>query len=161
MLGKLSASSQLTYLILAHDHQIGGGLAEQSVVGESECFPIGSVPLKAAALLITGHGTALLAFTKVCPLDEGDCVIVIAGAGGNGLAAVQIAKNVFKAKVYVICDTDDSSSLIRDEGAHKSISVNEGLKKVYKFLDTGLQGKKVKCVYDAVGNGLMYIAADL
>lgn len=148
-------------LFLAHDHQIGGGLAEESVVNESDCFPIGSVRLKEAALLLNGHGTALLAFTKLCPLKENDCVIVIAGAGGNGLAAVQIAKNVFKAKVYVICDTDDSSTLIRDEGAHKSISVNEGLTKVYKFLETGLMGTKAKCVFDAVGNGLMYVAADL
>lgn len=61
----------------------------------------------------------------------------------------------------MICDTDDSSTLIRDEGAHKSISVNEGLTKVYKFLEIGLQDKKAKCIYDAVGNGLMYVAADL
>lgn len=145
----------------APDHQIGGGLAEETVVSELDCFQTGSVSLKDAALLIHGHGTAMLAFTKYYELQENDVVIVIAGPGGNGLAAIQLAKNVFKAKVYVIGDTDGTSNLIRDEGAHKSISVNEGLSKVYKFLETSLKGAKAKVVYDAVGGGLMYVAADL
>lgn len=114
-----------------------------------------------AAVLVKGHGTAFLAFTKYCELKENDIVIVIAGPAGNGLAAIQIAKNVFKAKVYVICDTDDTSALIRDEGAHKSISVNEGLGKVYRFFEDALKERKAKLVYDAVGDGLMYVAADL
>lgn len=146
---------------IEHDHQIGGGLAEQSVVSELDCFQIGSVSLKDAALLINGHGTALLAFTKYCELQENDVVIVIAGPGGNGLAAIQLAKNVFKAKVYVICDTEDTSALIRAEGAHKSVSVNVGLSKVYSFLETSMKDTKAKCVYDACGGGLMYVAADL
>lgn len=130
-------------------------------MSQLDCFHIGSVSLKDAALLVKGHGTALLAFTKYCPLVENDVVIVIVGPGGNGLAAVQLAKNVFRAKVYVICDTDDSSALIRDEGAHKSISLNEGLDKVYAFMETSLKGKKAKAVYDAVGGGLMYVVSDL
>lgn len=94
-------------------------------------------------------------------MKENDIVIVIAGPAGNGLAAIQIAKNVFKAKVYVICDTDDTSTLVRDEGAHKSISVKEGLRKVYKFFEGALKGRKARLVYDAVGDGLMYVASDL
>lgn len=146
--------------LLAPDHQLGGGLAQRSVVSELDCFSTGGVPPKQAAVLVNGHGTAYLAFTKYCPLQEDDIVIVIAGPGGNGLAAIQLAKNVFKAKVYVICNTEDTSSVIRDEGAHKSISINEGMSKVYKFLDSSLKGKRARCVYDAVGGGLMYLAAD-
>lgn len=41
------------------------------------------------------------------------------------------------------------------------ISVNEGLVKVYKYFDDALKGRKAKLVYDAVGDGLMYLAADL
>lgn len=140
---------------------MGGGLAEQCVVSEDECFDIGSVSLKNAAILLQGHGSALLAFTKYCELKENDIVIVIAGPGGNGLAAIQLANRVFKAKVLAICDTEDSSALIRDEGAYKSISVNEGLTKVYKFLDRALEGNKAKVVYDAVGGGLLHLTADL
>lgn len=128
---------------------------------EVDCFNCGTVSTKDAAVLVKAHGTAFYAFTKYCELKENDIVIVLAGAAGNGLAAIQIAKNVFKAKVYVISDTDDTSALIRDEGAHKSISVNEGLPKVYKFFVDALKGRKAKLVYDAVGDGLMYLAADL
>lgn len=141
--------------------RLGGGLADQCIVHEDECFNVGGVSLKNAAVLVQGHATALLAFTKYCQLNENDNVIVIAGPGGNGLAAIQLANSVFKAKVYAICDSEDTSALIRDEGAYKSIGINEGLSKVYKYLETNLKDNKAKVVYDAVGNGLLYVAADL
>lgn len=146
---------------IEHDHQIAGGLAQQTIVSQLDCFKIGSVSMKEAAMVVYGHGTALLAFTKYCPLQENDVVIVIVGPGGNGLAAIQLAKNVFKAQVYAICDTDDSSTLIRAEGAHKSISLNEGLDKVYASMATSFKDKKAKVVYDAAGGGLMYVVSDL
>lgn len=136
-------------------------MAEECVVSEDECFDVGSVSLRNAAVLLQGYGSALLAFTKYCELKENDIVIVIAGPGGNGLAAIQLASSVFKAKVLAICDTEDSSALIRDEGAFNSICINEGLSKVYKFLDKALEGKKAKVVYDAVGGGLLHLTADL
>lgn len=140
---------------------MGGGLAEECVVHEDECFDIGSVSLKNAAVLLQGHASALLAFTKYCELQADDIVIVIAGPAGNGLAAIQLASSVFKAKVYAICDTEDSSALIRNEGADKSISIHEGYAKVYSFLRKALDGKKAKLVYDGAGGGLIHLAADL
>lgn len=152
----------MTFIVFQTAHKdLGGGLAEECVVSEEECFDLGSVSLKNAAVLLHGHGSALLAFTKYVELKENDIVIVIAGPGGNGLAAIQLANSVFKAKVFAICDTEDSSALIRDEGAYNSISINEGLSKVYKFLDNALEGKKAKVVYDAVGGGLLHLTADL
>lgn len=82
-------------------------------------------------------------------------------SGGNGLAAIQLANSVFKAKVYAICDTEDTSALIRDEGAYKSISIMEGPSAVYKFLAKSFTDKKAKVVYDAAGGGLMHLVADL
>lgn len=111
--------------------------------------------------MVQGHAAALLAFSKYSQLDENDNVIVIAGPGGNGLAAIQLANSVYKAKVYAICDTEDTSALIRDEDAYKSIGINQGLNKVYKYLETNLKDNKAKVVYDAVGSGLLYVAADL
>lgn len=146
--------------VSAYRH-LGGGLADECVVNENECFDVGSVSLKNAAVLVNSHGTALLAFTKYCQLNENDIVIIIAGPAGNGLAAIQLASSVFKAKVYAISDTEATSALLRDEGAYKSISVNEGLGQVYKFLDKSLKGQKAKLVYDAVGGGLLYVTADL
>lgn len=81
--------------------------------------------------------------------------------GGNGLAAIQLANSVFKAKVYAICDTEDTSALIREEGAYKSISIKEGYSTVYKFLADSFTDKKAKVVYDAAGGGLIHLVADL
>lgn len=131
------------------------------MVSELDCFHTEDVSTKHAAVLINGHGSAYLAFTKYCQLKENDVVIVLAGSGGNGMAAIQLAKNVFRAKVYVITDTEANSSLIRDEGAHRSICSKEGLTKVYKSLESSFKDQKAKLVYDAVGQGLMYVAADL
>lgn len=149
-----------SYLLIAH-HYLGGGLAEECVVSEDDCFDVGSVSLKNAAVLLQGHGSALLAFTKYSALEENDIVIVIAGPGGNGLAAIQLANRVFKAKVYAICDSEDSSALIRDEGVCKTICINESTSKVYKFLDNALEGKKAKLIYDAVGGSLLHLTTDL
>lgn len=141
--------------------RLGGGLANECVLNENDCFDVGTVSLKNAAVMVQGHAAALLAFSKYSQLDENDNVIVIAGPGGNGLAAIQLANSVYKAKVNAICDTEDTSALIRDEGAYKSIGINQGLNKVYKYLETNLKDNKAKVVYDAVGSGLLYVAADL
>lgn len=136
---------------------MGGGLAEECVVSEDECFPVSSVSLRNAAVLPQGYGTALLAFTKFYELQEGDDVIIIAGSAGFGLAAIKLASSVFKAKVYAICDTEDTSALLRQEGAFASISVNEGLPNVYQFLVRYFKDKKAKLAYDSAGVGLFHV----
>lgn len=146
--------------LLAHRH-LGGGVAEECVVNEDECFEVSGISLQNAAVTLQGHGSALLAFSQYCELNENDVVVVIAGPGGNGLAAIQLASRVYKAKVFAISDTEDTSALLRDEGAYESISINEGWKNVYKFLESALKEKKAKAIYDAVGGGIMHLAADL
>lgn len=63
--------------------------------------------------------------------------------------------------MYAICDTEDTSALIREEGAYKAISINEGFSAVYKFLAKSFTDKKATVVYDAAGGGLIHLAADL
>lgn len=92
-------------------------------------------------------------------MKEGDNIIIIAGVGGNGLAAIEIAKKVFKASVIAICDSDNTKALLRDDCAEKAISAKVGLTKVYKFLDGS--NTKIKAVYDTVNCGLLYVTADL
>lgn len=58
-----------------------------------------SVSLKDAAVMICGHSTAVYAFANLCKPKEGDNVVVSAGPAGLGLAAVDVAANVYKAKV--------------------------------------------------------------
>lgn len=57
---------------------------------------------KDAAVLICGHSTAVFAFSHLSQPKEGDHVVVSAGPAGLGLAAVDVAANVYKAKVYLM-----------------------------------------------------------
>lgn len=54
---------------------------------------------KDAAILICGHSTAYYAFTQFAKPKEEEKIVITAGAAGLGLAAVDVAANVFKAKV--------------------------------------------------------------
>lgn len=55
--------------VVALTSKEGGGLAEQAVVDQMNCWALSGVSLKNAAILPYGHGTALLAFTKYAPLN--------------------------------------------------------------------------------------------
>ena len=78
-----------------------------------------------------------------------------------GLAAVDVAVNVYKAKVIAICDTESSSDLVRQKGAFKTISMGKNFTKLYKGLCDAMGSEKAILGYDAVGKGLLHIMADL
>ncbi|XP_059608010.1 quinone oxidoreductase-like protein 2 [Phlebotomus argentipes] len=137
-----------------------GGLASEVILSEMDCFLLSDISLKDAAILPYGHGTAMLTFSKYCPLDENDTVIVIAGPGGLGLGAIEVASSVYRARVIAICDTEDSSILIRDEGAFQTICMSEGYAKVYRFLKSALGDRRAKCIYDAVGGEALHLLQD-
>lgn len=169
--------------VVSLTRKTGGGLSEEAVVDQLDCFTLSNISLKNAAILPYGHGTALLAFTKYCPingklivivpraeflivvlllcLSENDIVVVLAGPGGLGLGAIEIASSVFKARVIAVCDTEDSGSLIRDEGAEKTVSMSKGVPAVYKFLREALGNNRAAVIYDAVGQGHLHTFQDL
>lgn len=92
---------------------------------------------------------------------ENDIVIVLAGPAGLGLGAIEVASSVFKAKVIAVCDTEDSSALIRDEGAYQAVCMSEGIPAVYKFLRNAVGKNRAAVIYDAVGQGHLHTFQDL
>ncbi|XP_052861054.1 quinone oxidoreductase-like protein 2 [Anopheles cruzii] len=139
-----------------------GGLISEAVVKNRDVWTVPqSVPLREMAVLPYGHGTALLTFALHCNLKENDLILITAGAAGMGLAAIDLAVSVYKAKVIAICDTESSSDLVRAKGAHKSISITKNnYSKLYKNIAEALGDKKAKVAYDAVGKGLLHLLAD-
>ena len=70
-----------------------GGYAEKVAVPESSVFPIPeSMPYEKAAALPITYQTAHVALHHRARLESGETVLVHAGAGGVGSAAIQIAK---------------------------------------------------------------------
>lgn len=55
--------------VVSLTRKCGGGLAEEAVVDELNCWSLSNISLKNAAILPYGHGTALLAFTKYAPIN--------------------------------------------------------------------------------------------
>ena len=58
-----------------------------------------SVAFEAGASLADNYGTALLGLHHRADISTDSTVLVTAAAGGLGLAAVDVAANVYKAKV--------------------------------------------------------------
>lgn len=141
---------------------IGGGLSHHCFVPETECIKVDPrISQKDAATVIQGYSNALLAFTKYAPIKEGDDVVVFAGPGGDGLAAIEVAHKLFKANVHVVFTSSSIDSLIRDDSAYKAINCNAGLTKVYNFFKNTLNSKEFKVVYNTHDSKLLHVVADL
>ncbi|XP_043213259.1 quinone oxidoreductase-like protein 2 [Amphibalanus amphitrite] len=127
-----------------------GGFAEQIVTTAADLFPVdNSLEFEAGAALADTYATALLGLQRRAALQKGDTVMVTAAAGGLGLAAVDLAANVFKCQVIAVCGTEDKASLVREKGAFAALGFHrEHLKKKVRDV-TGLKG--IKVIFDAVG----------
>lgn len=58
-----------------------------------------TVKLINAVCLLDGYSTALIGLEKKANLEENDMVLINVGLGGVGMAAVDLAANVFRAQV--------------------------------------------------------------
>lgn len=127
-----------------------GGFAEECVIGADDVFRLPSnLPLKEAVVLVNGHSLALLAFSKRVKKDE--YVIISAGAAGLGLAAVDVAANVYGAKVIGVVDSSEKAELLREKGAFKTVISDT---KLPQHLLSALEKKPATIVYDCVGSNI-------
>lgn len=119
------------------------------------------VSQEGAAAVIQGYSNALLAFSKYAPIKEGDNIVISAGPGGDGLAAIEVAHKIFKANIFVVFTSKSMNALVRDESAHQAINCNVGLTKVYNFFKNTLNSKQFTAVYDTYDSKLLHVIADL
>ncbi|XP_026290759.1 quinone oxidoreductase-like protein 2 homolog [Frankliniella occidentalis] len=127
-----------------------GGFAEQCVISMKDAWLApSSVSYKKCVSLADSYATALIGLARRAHLKEGDSVLITAAAGGLGLAAVDIASHVYRAKVVGVCSTSDKSSLVREKGAWAALVFNpHDLEVTVKDVS---KGKGMKVVFDAVG----------
>ncbi|XP_072367793.1 tRNA modification GTPase GTPBP3, mitochondrial isoform X1 [Scyliorhinus torazame] len=130
-----------------------GAMAEQCVVDHEMLWPIGEeLPYEVAATLPVSYGTAILALQQRAKTQPGETVLVTAAAGAAGLAAVDFASHVLKAKVIAAAGTDEKCELAMQKGAVAGInyttkSVKEEVKKL-------TANKGVNVVLDTVGGDI-------
>ena len=101
----------------------GGGYAEQVVVPHGMCMPIPKgFSFAEAAGIPEVYATAYLNLRIVGEIKEGETFFINGGEGGLGIAAIQLAKHVFGAKVIAQVASDENGEFCRTVGA--DITVN-------------------------------------
>ncbi|MCZ0736325.1 NADPH:quinone oxidoreductase family protein [Phreatobacter sp. AB_2022a] len=126
-----------------------GGFAEYAAVRGDMAIrvPDGVATATATALPVV-YTTAMVALTESTAVKPGETVLVLAAAGGVGLAAVEIARDL-GARVIAAAGGDDKCALARRHGAHEAIDYRrEGWGAEVKAL-TGGRGADV--IVDPVG----------
>ncbi len=99
-----------------------GGYAEYAAAPEATTFPLpdGLDGGAALALLVQGL-TAWHLFKTSAKLAEGECVVVVSGAGGVGSLAVQLAKPFGAGRVIATASSEEKRALAQELGADAAI----------------------------------------
>jgi NADPH:quinone reductase len=126
-----------------------GGFAQYAIMrGDMAIAVPEGVSAETAVALPIAYTTAMVALTESTRLKAGEQVLVLAAAGGVGLAAVEIA-HAHNARVIAAAGGADKCALARLHGADEAIDYRaEGWSKTVKAL-TGSRG--VDVIVDPVG----------
>lgn len=129
-----------------------GGFAEQVVKDATRCFLIpDAMPFDIASGFTMVYGTALHALKQRGRLQPGETLLVLGAAGGVGLAAVEIGKQM-GARVIAAASSPEKLALARAHGADDLIDYGQDdLKSALKTLT---DGRGVDVVFDPVGGAL-------
>jgi NADPH2:quinone reductase len=126
-----------------------GAFAEEIVAADAQLltWPEGLSAAEAAAFVVTYH-TGYFALVHRAALRAGETLLVHGGAGGVGIAAIQLGK-ALGAKVIATAGADDKLEICRAAGADHAINYKtaDWVAEVKKA--TG--GKGADVIYDPVG----------
>ena len=108
----------------------GGGYAEAIAVDEQLVVPLpdGASFEEGAGFLLT-FLTAWIPLTRQVRVGEGSVVLVHAGSGGVGSAAIQLAKHL-GAEVVATASTEEKRRVALEQGADQAVGYDEFLEKV-------------------------------
>jgi NADPH2:quinone reductase len=130
-----------------------GGYAEYALCPAASTFAMPeAIPLPDAAALYFPFHLAWLGLLDRAELRAGETVLVHAGAGGSGSAAIQLAVHT-GARVFATAGTDEKVRLCRDLGAQVAINYNTTDFAAVVLAQTDNQG--VDVVFDNVGEAVM------
>ncbi len=133
-----------------------GAFAQECRVDASRLIPLPPEmsPELGAAFVMT-YGTSLHALKDCGELSSEDTLLVLGAAGGVGLAAIEIAKQM-GAKVIAAASTSDKRDLCLQVGADYAVDYTQ--EDWRKQVEKMTEGKGVTVVYDAVGGAYSEIA---
>lgn len=126
-----------------------GGFAEEVLTSAKKLVRLKpGIAMDAAAALVITYGTTHYALKDRAQLQPGETLLVLGAAGGTGLSAVELGKQM-GARVIAAASSAEKLALCRQYGADALIDYHaEDLRERLKAL-TG--GRGVDVVYDPVG----------
>lgn len=123
-------------------------MAEECITDQKTLWQIPEkLPLREAATLPVTYGTAILALEHRAHTQPGETVLVTAAAGATGLAVIDVATNVLRAKVIAAAGSDEKCKLAMQRGAQLSVNYSRGSLK--------------EAVQQLVGSGGVNVAIDM
>lgn len=126
-----------------------GGLAEKIVVPETACFAIpDALSSDAAASFLVNYCTAYHGLLDCGHLQPDETVLVLGGAGGVGMAAIDVC-NAVGAKVIAAASTKKKRDACIEAGAETAINYTK--QNWRDDLKNALGDRKLDVVYDPVG----------
>ncbi|MBA3474176.1 MAG: NADPH:quinone oxidoreductase family protein [Rubrobacter sp.] len=127
-----------------------GGYAEKvTVPAQGGIFPIpDTMPPEAAAALHVAYQSAFFGLHRRANLSEGETVLVHAGAGGVGSAAIQIARAA-GARVISTAGGDEKVEICRKLGAE--IAVDYEQENFVDAVKEATEGRGADVIFDPVG----------
>uniref|UniRef100_A0A914W0K1 Enoyl reductase (ER) domain-containing protein n=1 Tax=Plectus sambesii TaxID=2011161 RepID=A0A914W0K1_9BILA len=127
-----------------------GAFASQCIVSENELYPIPySMDFETAASLPAAYGSAVLALQHISKMKIGNYVLILTAQGSTGLAAIDLAQNVFKMQVIAACANEKECAAVRPMGVLMTgeYTNDQFVKNVHK----ATFNKGVDAVIDTVG----------
>ncbi|KAK9501087.1 hypothetical protein O3M35_002201 [Rhynocoris fuscipes] len=130
-----------------------GGFAEECVVHENDIWLLpSSVPYDDGAALVDSFGTAMLGLSHRAKLTEKQ-VVLATFAPVHGYGALDIAANVFKAKVIAVCMNESDTEKLRERGAWSTLAYNE--KQMISLVNDLTNKEGVHIVYDTLAGDVL------
>jgi NADPH2:quinone reductase len=133
----------------------GGGYAEKVVAHDFLTWPVPDGVRDEQALAVVLQGaTAWHLLRTSAHLAEGESVVVIAGAGGVGSLAIQLARRWGAGRVIATASSPEKRALAEELGAHASVDpalADDDPKTFTGALREANGGKKVDIVLEMTG----------
>ncbi len=128
-----------------------GGFAEQVLANDQQLVKIpDTIDFNTAAAIPVVYPTAWCTLRMRSTLKPGETVLVHAGAGGVGLATIQLAAH-WGARVFATSSTAEKRQICIDNGAEAAFGYDQDWRTTLKELTAG---KGVDVVVDNVGGSV-------
>ncbi|MFC0272517.1 NADPH:quinone oxidoreductase family protein [Metabacillus herbersteinensis] len=126
-----------------------GGLSEWVKVKEESVFPIpNTISYSEAAAIFITYQTAYFALNRTAILKKGEVLLVHAGSGGVGSAAIQLGKAA-GATVIATAGSDEKTDICKQLGA--DIVINYRTEDFVQIVKGATGGKGANVIFDPVG----------